>query len=73
MGRKHPSTTTVSEDELHAYVDGQLPANRRREVAAYLDVHLDAAERVTDYLRQRTDMALLGQCLAEALAATRPV
>jgi len=36
----------VTEDELHAYVDGELPAERRRDVEAWLATHADDAERV---------------------------
>jgi anti-sigma factor RsiW len=36
----------VTEDELHAYVDNELPAERRGDVEAWLAVHPDDAERV---------------------------
>ena len=36
----------VTEDELHAYVDNELPAERRRDVEAWLAGHPDDAERV---------------------------
>jgi anti-sigma factor RsiW len=36
----------VTEDELHAYVDNELPAERRGDVGAWLEAHPDAAERV---------------------------
>ena len=39
-------TTAVTEDELHAYVDGELPAERRGDVEAWLATHPDDAERV---------------------------
>jgi anti-sigma factor RsiW len=29
----------VTEDELHAYVDGELPAERRADVEAWLAAH----------------------------------
>ena len=58
----------VAEDELHAFVDRQLPAARRREVMAYLDVHPDAADRVAAYAHQRDALALLGRQLAEGPA-----
>src|ERR1700682_6291036 len=35
----------VTEDELHAYVDNELPAERRADVEAWLGAHPDAAER----------------------------
>ena len=36
----------VTEDELHAYVDNELPAERRGDVEAWLASHPDDAERV---------------------------
>ena len=36
----------VTEDELHAYVDNELPAERRVDVEAWLSTHPDDAERV---------------------------
>jgi anti-sigma factor RsiW len=49
----------VTEDELHAYVDGELPADRREAVEAWLATHPDAVAQVSawramgDRLRQR--------------------
>ena len=45
---------TPSDQELHAYADGQLDADRRREVERYLADHPDAAREV-DAIRQQTD------------------
>jgi anti-sigma factor RsiW len=42
----------VTESDLHAYVDGVLPASRRTEVEAYLADHREDAERVAAYRRQ---------------------
>ena len=42
----------VSEDELHAYVDGELPADRHDAVAAWLATHPDAAEQVAAWRAQ---------------------
>ncbi len=39
----------VTEDELHAYVDGELPAERRGDVEAWLATHADDAERVQSW------------------------
>src|SRR6266576_5920208 len=36
----------VTEDELHAYVDNELPAERRGDVEAWLASHPDDAARV---------------------------
>ena len=40
------SNMPVTEDELHAYVDNELPAERRQDVEAWLSAHPDDAERV---------------------------
>jgi len=42
-------TIPVTEDELHAYVDGELPAERRNDVEAWLHAHPDDAERVQSW------------------------
>ena len=39
----------VTEDELHAYVDNELPAERRGDVEAWLSTHPDDAERVQSW------------------------
>src|ERR1700710_821347 len=39
----------VTEDELHAYVDNELPAERRGDVEAWLATHADDAERVQSW------------------------
>src|SRR5258708_5917864 len=39
----------VTEDELHAYVDNELPAERRSDVEAWLAGHPDDAERVRSW------------------------
>jgi anti-sigma factor RsiW len=39
----------VTEDELHAYVDDELPAERRSDVEAWLAAHADDAERVRSW------------------------
>ena len=54
----------AAEHDLHAFIDGHLADERRREVMAHLDAHPDAAERVAAYLHQRADLVLLGRCLA---------
>jgi anti-sigma factor RsiW len=40
----------VTEDELHAYVDNELPAERRGDIEAWLAAHPDDAERVRSWL-----------------------
>jgi anti-sigma factor RsiW len=42
----------VTEDELHAYVDGELPADRKEAVAAWLAAHPDHAAQVGAWLAQ---------------------
>ena len=43
---------TITEDDLHAYVDGALTAERRGEVEAYLAEYPADAERVRAYQAQ---------------------
>src|SRR5438270_13392027 len=40
---------SITEDELHAYVDNELPAERRGDVEAWLATHPDDAERVQSW------------------------
>ena len=40
---------SVTEDELHAYVDNELPAERRGDVEAWLAGHPEEAERVRSW------------------------
>jgi anti-sigma factor RsiW len=42
----------VTEDELHAYVDGELPADRRSTVEAWIAAHPDDAARVAAWQSQ---------------------
>lgn len=44
----------VTESELHAYLDGELPEARRRDVEAYLEAHPEEAVRIANY-RAQTD------------------
>lgn len=58
----------IDEDDLHAFVDGQLPPGRREALQRYLDADADAAGRVAAYQAQRA--ALRAACIvveAEAL------
>jgi len=43
----------ISEEDLHAFVDGQIDAERRREIEIYLRERPDAAERVATDIAQR--------------------
>jgi len=47
--------TPITEDELHAYVDGELPSERREAVEAWLATHPDDAARVHQW-RVMSDM-----------------
>src|ERR1700692_669771 len=42
-------TIPVTEDELHAFVDNELPAERRGDVEAWLAAHAEDAERVQSW------------------------
>ena len=58
----------VTEAELHAYVDGQLPAARRREIEAYLSGRPEELQRLESYRAQRRQLhALFDPVLDEAL------
>ncbi|MBS0247022.1 MAG: anti-sigma factor [Proteobacteria bacterium] len=46
----------VTEDELHAYVDGELPDDRREAVTAWLASHTDAAGIVAAWRTQADDI-----------------
>jgi len=43
----------ISEEDLQAYVDDALDGVRRSEVEEYLERHLDVADRIDGYARQR--------------------
>ena len=49
-------TRPITEDDLHAYVDGALDPSRQAEIAAYLATTPDTARRVGAYARQRADL-----------------
>lgn len=60
----------IDDIDLHAYVDGQLPAARRTEVAAWLAGDADAAARVQVYRAQREGLrALYDPVLDEPIPA----
>lgn len=44
--------TAVTEDELHVYVDGELPADRRQAVETWLAAHPEEAARVAAWRAQ---------------------
>jgi anti-sigma factor RsiW len=47
------SAVPIPDEDLHAYVDGQLSADRQAEVARLLQEQPEAAARVADYAAQR--------------------
>lgn len=64
----------VTENDLHAYVDGELGAVRHAEVEAQLAIDTDAAERVRAYRAQKETLRklfdpVLGEPLPESLRA----
>jgi anti-sigma factor RsiW len=46
----------VHEDELHAFVDGQLPKARYTTVLAYLGRHPEQVPRVAAYAAQKEEL-----------------
>ena len=54
-----PPTPPVTEAELHAFVDGRLPAEREAEIAAYLAARHDDAQRVEAYRAQKRELHAL--------------
>ena len=60
----------VTEAELHAYIDGLLPAERRAEIEAYLAGHPEDAQRVRAWAEQNQALhAWFDPVLAEAVPA----
>ena len=58
----------VTEAELHAYIDGQLPAARQREIEAYLRSRPEELLRLESFRAQRRELhALFDPVLDEAL------
>ncbi len=43
----------ITEDDLHAHVDGVLESERQAEVTAYLESHPDVAKRIAGFADQR--------------------
>jgi anti-sigma factor RsiW len=60
----------VSDDDLHAYIDGELSSDRREAVAAWLASHPDAAAQVTAWREQADAIrARYGSVINEPLPA----
>lgn len=49
----------VTEAELHAYIDGQLPAMRQREIEDYLTDRPEELERLESYRAQKRELRAL--------------
>ena len=65
------SKPPISETDLHAYVDAQLPESRWAEVVEHLAAHPEEAERVQAYRSQKNALReLFSPLLDEALPAT---
>jgi anti-sigma factor RsiW len=58
-------SSPVGEDELHAYVDGELPADRRKAVEAWLTLHPDDAARVDAWRVQADEIRARYAAIAE--------
>jgi anti-sigma factor RsiW len=68
----------VTEADLHAYVDGILPAERAAEIEAYLADHPEDAARVSSYCEQTAALhrafdPILDEPLPRRLEVPRPV
>lgn len=63
------NTRFVSEDDLHAYVDGYLPAEKRAEIERYLAVHPEQVELVSAYREQNQALKV---CFAPILDEALP-
>ena len=61
---------SIDEDDFQAFVDGQLPPDRRRAVMAYLAASPEESARMSDYRRLSEDLHLLyDEVLHEPLPA----
>lgn len=64
------NTHSITEADLHAYIDGHLPESRVAEVEAYLAAHPAEAERLQAYREQKATLrALFDPLLDEPLPA----
>lgn len=64
------SKLPITEADLHAYVDAQLPDSRRAEVEAFLAAQPEEAERLQAYLAQKEALRqLFDPVLDESLPA----
>lgn len=64
------NTLPITEADLHAYVDGKLPAARRAEVDAYLAQRPEETDRMRAYAAQNAELrALFNPVLEEPVPA----
>lgn len=64
----------VTEADLHAYADGQLTADRRAAIEAFLELHAEERQQVSDWQAQNHALkALLDPVIAEALPLRLPL
>lgn len=66
--------TVVTDADLHAYIDGELPPDRRAEIETYLTAHPEAAARLQAYEEDKRALRtlfnpLLAQPLPDSLQA----
>lgn len=66
-----PRPAPITEDELHAYVDGLLPAGRAAEIEGWLALHPDKAAEVAHWQRQNEAMTALFPPVAPELIPDR--
>lgn len=66
-----PRPETISEDDLHAYVDGLLPPARAVEVEAWLAQHPDRAAEIALWQRQNEALTALFPPVAAELVPDR--
>ena len=57
--RPPPPDIPVTEAELHAFVDGQLPAERQGEIEDYLAARPEESQRVETYRAQKRELHVL--------------
>lgn len=65
MNDTPPNARPILEEDLHAYVDNALDAQRRRDVQQYLADHPDAAREVAAFARDRHDLRAAVASVAE--------
>lgn len=62
------SSDRITEQDLHAYLDGELDADSRAEIESWLAEHPDEADKLTDWRTRNTQLhALFDDVLAEPI------